>query len=216
MTARFDVRRAELDARVDKDLVSANDFARRQLALEQAKQQLTRLETDARTRLETDRAALTLVEEGRAKAALAMDRAKKNIDSLVVRAPIDGMVVVRQNYDAAGGMFFSGMTLPELRAGDNTFAGRQLVDVYDLTGMQLRVKVNELARANVAVGQVAEVISDGLPGAVFKAKVSHGRRQRRHVRMVGFIGPLAPVRRLAHARTRRTPACVPARRSASC
>jgi hypothetical protein len=82
------------------------------------------------------------------------------------------MVVVRQNMDAAGGMFFSGMTLPEIRAGDNTFAGRQLLDVYDLTGMQLRVKVNELARANVAVGQAADVISDAVPGTVFKAKVS--------------------------------------------
>jgi len=58
LTARFDVRRAELDARVDQDLISTNDFARRQLALEQAKQHLTRLETEAKTRRETDRVAL--------------------------------------------------------------------------------------------------------------------------------------------------------------
>jgi hypothetical protein len=152
--------------------VSANDFARRNLALEQAKQQLARLEADAKTRRETDKAALSLVEEGRAKALLAMQRAKQNIDSLSVKAPMDGLVVVRSNQDAAGGMFFSGMSLPEYRAGDNTNAGRALMDVYDLSGMQLRIKVNELARANVAVGQDAEVISDALPGAVFKAKVS--------------------------------------------
>lgn len=172
LTARFDVRRAELDARVDKDLISANDFSRRQLALEQAKQQLARLESDAKTRRETDRVALSLVEEGRAKALLAMQRAKQNIESLMIKAPMDGLIVVRQNMDAAGGMFFSGMTLPEYRAGDNTSAGRALLDVYDLSGMQLRVKVNELARANVAVGQAAEVISDGLPGKLFKATVS--------------------------------------------
>jgi HlyD family secretion protein len=170
--ARFDVRRAELDSRMDKDLISANDYARRQLALEQAKQQLARLESDATTRLETDRVALMLVEEGRAKAELAMQRARTNIESLTIKAPMDGLVVVRENRDASGGMFYSGMTLPEYRAGDNTFAGRPLVDVFDLTGMQLRVKVNELARANVAVGQAAEVISDGLPGSVFKATVS--------------------------------------------
>jgi len=172
LTARFDVRRAELDARVDKDLISANDHSRRELALEQAKQQLARLEADAKSRQETDRAALALVEEGRAKATLAMQRAKQNIDSLVIKAPMDGLVVVRQNYDAAGGMYFGGMTLPEYRSGDNTAAGRALLDVYDLSSMQLRVKVNELARANVAVGQAAEVISDGLPGARFNAKVS--------------------------------------------
>ena len=173
LTARFDVRRAELDARVDKDLVSANDFARRQLALDQAKQQLARLESDAKTRVETDRASLTLVEEGRTKATLAMKRAQQNIESLVIKAPMDGMVVVRANPEAAsGGMYYPGMQLPEMRAGDNTSAGRQLLDIYDLTGMQLRVRVNELARANVAVGQAADVISDALPGLVLKAKVS--------------------------------------------
>ena len=146
---------------------------RRQLALEQAKQQLARAESDAKTRRETDRVALTLVEEGRAKAQLAMTRAKMNIESLTIKAPMDGQVVVRQNYDAMGGMYFGGgVSMPEYRAGDNTSAGRPLVDVYDLGGMQLRVKVNELARANVAVGQAAEVISDGLPGRVFKASVS--------------------------------------------
>jgi multidrug resistance efflux pump len=172
LAARFDVRRAELDARMDKDLISSNDYARRQLALEQAKQQLVRLETDAKTRLETDRVALMLVEEGRAKAQVAMDRAKTNIESLTIRAPMDGLVVVRENRDASGGMFFSGMTLPEYRAGDNTFAGRPLADVFDLSGMELRVKVNELARANVSVGQAAEVKSNGLPGTAFNATVS--------------------------------------------
>jgi multidrug resistance efflux pump len=172
LTARFDVRRAELDNRMDKDLISANDYAKRQLALEQAKQQLSRLENDAKTKLETDKAALMLVEEGRAKAQLARERAQTNIESLTIKATMPGLVVVRENRDAAGGMFFSGMTLPEYRAGDNTFAGRPLLDVFDLTGMQLKVKVNELDRANVAVSQAATVVSHGVPGEVFEATVS--------------------------------------------
>jgi hypothetical protein len=46
-------------------------------------------------------------------------------------------------------MFFSGMTLPEYRVGDNTFAGRPIADVYDLSGMEIRVKVGEADRGNV-------------------------------------------------------------------
>jgi multidrug efflux pump subunit AcrA (membrane-fusion protein) len=172
LTARFDVRRAELDARMDRDLISANDFAKRELALEQARQQLARLEADAKTRLETDKAALMLVEEGRAKAELAMTRAQENIASLTMKAPMDGLVVVRENRDASGGMFYSGMTLPELRSGDNTFAGRPIADVFDLSGMTLKVKVNELDRANVAVGQSAEVSSNGVPGEIFPGTIS--------------------------------------------
>src|SRR5262249_9178433 len=94
--ARFAVRRAEVRTRLDNGLISANDYARRQLALEQAKQQLARLEGDSNARLESDRVALALVEEGRAKAQVAMDRAKDNINSLTITAPMDGLVVVRE------------------------------------------------------------------------------------------------------------------------
>ena len=172
LTARFDVRRAELDNVMDRDLISASDFAKRQLALEEARRRLSQLESDTKSRVETNRAALALVEERRAKAQMATVRAQQNIDNLVVKAPMDGLVVVRENRDASGGMFFSGMTLPEHRAGDNTFAGRPLADVFDLSGMALRVKVSEQDRANVAVGQAAVVVSDGLPGVELPATVS--------------------------------------------
>jgi HlyD family secretion protein len=171
LTAGFDVRRAELDARMDQDLISANDYRKRQLALDEARRRLSQLEADTTSRAETTRAALTLVEERRAKAELAMTRAQQNIDNLTLKAPIDGIVVVRSNNDAAGGFFYSGMTLPEYRAGDNTFAGRALADVYDLTGMELRIKVSEHHRANVAVGQAAEIVSSALPGAAFAGTV---------------------------------------------
>ncbi len=100
-----------------------------------------------KSRAEASKAALVLVEERRAKAELSATRAQQNIESLVIKAPIDGHVVVRENRDAAGGFFFRGMTLPEYRAGDNTFAGRPVADVFDLSAMEMRVKVGEQDRA---------------------------------------------------------------------
>jgi HlyD family secretion protein len=172
LTARFDVRRAELDNLADRDLISANAYAKNHLALDQATQRLAQIEADSKTRVDTNRAALTLVEEKRAKAELAATRAQQNIDSLVLKAPIDGLVVIRDNRDASGGFFFSGMTLPAYRAGDNTFAGRPIADVFDLGGMELRVKVGEQDRANVTVGQAATVWSDALPATPLTAKVT--------------------------------------------
>ena len=172
LTARFDVRRAELDNLTDRELISANAYAKNQLALDQTKQRLEQVQGDAKTRIETNKAALTLVEEKRAKAELAAQRAQQNIDNLVLKAPIDGLVVIRDNRDAAGGMMFGGMTLPAYRAGDNTFAGRPLADVFDLSGMELRVRVGEQDRANVTVGQTAVVYSDALAGVPLTAKVS--------------------------------------------
>jgi len=172
LTSRFDVRRAELDNLADKELISANAYAKNQLALDEAKQRLEQVQADAKTRIETNKAALALVEEKRAKAELAAQRAQQNIDNLVLKAPIDGLVVIRDNRDAAGGFMFSGMTLPAYRSGDNTFAGRPLADVYDLSGMELRIRVGEQDRSNVLVGQEAVVYSDALSGVALSAKVS--------------------------------------------
>jgi multidrug resistance efflux pump len=172
LTAKFDVRRAELDNLADKELISANAYAKNQLALDEAKQRLEQVQGDAKTRIETNKAALTLVEEKRAKAELAAQRAQQNIDNLVLKAPIDGLVVIRDNRDAAGGFMYSGQTLPAYRAGDNTFAGRPLADVFDLSGMDLRIRVGEQDRSNVTVGQSAVVYSDALAGVPLSARVS--------------------------------------------
>jgi HlyD family secretion protein len=172
LTAKFDVRRAELDNLADRDLISANAYAKNQLGLDEAKHKLEQVQSDIAKRIDTNKAALALVEEKRAKAELSATRAQQNIDTLVLKAPIDGLVVARENRDASGGFFFSGMSLPSYRAGDNTFAGRPLADVYDLSGMELRVKVGEQDRANVTVGQEADVWSDALADVPLKAKVS--------------------------------------------
>ena len=172
LTARFDVRRAQLDGAVDKDLIAASQYAKRQLAIEETRRRLEQVESDVKSRAEASRAALTLSEEKRAKAELAATRAQQNIDSLVIKAPMDGHVVVRENRDAAGGFFYSGMTLPEYRAGDNTFAGRPLVDVFDLATMELRIKIGEQDRTNVVAGQKAAIKSDSLPGISFNGSVA--------------------------------------------
>ena len=166
------MRRAELDNLTDRELISANAYAKNQLALEQAKRRLEQIAADSKTRIDTNRAALALVEEKRAKAELAATRAQQNIDSLVLRAPIDGLVVIRDNRDASGGFFFSGMTLPAYRAGDNTFAGRPIADVFDLSGMELRVQVGEQDRPNVTMGQEATVWPDALAASPLTAKVT--------------------------------------------
>jgi HlyD family secretion protein len=172
LTARFDVRRAQLDGAIDKDLIAGAIYAKRLLAIEETKRRLEQVEGDVKSRAEASKAALALVEEKRAKAELSATRAQQNIDSLVMKAPMDGHVVVRENRDAAGGFFYSGMTLPEYRAGDNTFAGRPLVDVFDLSAMELRIKVGEQDRGNVAAGQKATIEADSLPNVTFNGAVA--------------------------------------------
>src|SRR5687767_5315714 len=63
LTARFNVRRAELDIRGDADLVAANERKKRLLNLEEAKRRLAQLEQDLKSRATTDQADLQAVIE---------------------------------------------------------------------------------------------------------------------------------------------------------
>jgi len=172
LTAQFDVRRATLDAAVDADLIPSNDYNIRQAELREAKRQLAKVEGDVKSRTATNKASLAVLEERRTKTRLSADRARQNMDNLVIRAPMAGVVSVRENMDAAGGIFFGGMSLPAYRAGDSVFSGRPVIDVFDVSSMEIRARVNEQERANVTAGQSARVHSDALPGVPLTARVS--------------------------------------------
>jgi multidrug resistance efflux pump len=171
LTARFDVRRAELDAVADKDLISGADYARRQLNLEEARRRLAEMERDVTSRAAASKASLAMLNERRLKTEMSATRAQQNIDTLRITAPISGHVAARENREAAGGIIYFGMTLPEYRAGDNTAAGRPLADVYDLSSLEIRVSISEPDRPNLKVGQAATVQSDAVPGVAFPARV---------------------------------------------
>ena len=172
LTAQFDVRRAELDALVDADLIAANDHKIRQMELQEAKYRLSKVEQDVAHRTTTSKAGLAVLEERRTKTRLAAERARQNMDNLVVRAPIDGFVSIRENMDASGGIIFGGMSLPPYRVGDNVYSGRPVGDVFEIKTMEIRARVNEQERANVSPGQPARVECDALPGLVLEAKVT--------------------------------------------
>jgi HlyD family secretion protein len=170
LTARFDVRRGELDAS-GNEFIGAIQAQKNVLSLEEAKRRLAQLEDDVKSRAVTNRASLAVADERRTKAVLSMQRAQQVIDSLVMTAPIDGVVSVKENRDASGGMFFFGMVLPTYREGDSVWPGRPVIDVIESGRMDVRAKVDETDRANLTSGQPAAVLVDTLPGETFKAKV---------------------------------------------
>jgi multidrug resistance efflux pump len=170
LTARFDVRRAELDVS-GNEFIGAIDAQKNQLSLEEAKRRLAQLEDDVKSRAATNQASLVVVEEKRNKATLAMQRAQSVIESLVLKAPLDGTVMLKENRDAMGGMMIWGMPMPEYRAGDSVWPGRPIADVIENGRMELRAKVDENDRANLTEGQIAMVDVDTIPGRRFKAKV---------------------------------------------
>ncbi len=170
LTARFNVRRAELDALVDRDLIAANEHQIRQVSLEEARRTLARTEQDVAARAAVSQAGLSVLEEARMKAQMAAERAQQAMETLEIRAPNDGVVSVRDNMDSTN-IIFVGMTLPPYRAGDVTGSGRPLLDLIDPTNLEIRSSVNEQDRVNLSVGQVVVVEAQSAPGTPLEARV---------------------------------------------
>jgi HlyD family secretion protein len=170
LKARFDVRRAELDVQKN-ELVSTIDARKNDLALEQAKRVLAELGQDVQSRSASGQATISLAEEKRNKAKLAMDQAQDSINKMRVRAPMDGLVALEKNENATGGFVFGGMSLPEYHEGDQVEAGRTVGQVIDPKEMELSAKVGELERNNIKEGQPVDMQLDSLPGSTFEGKV---------------------------------------------
>lgn len=169
LTATYDVRRAELDASAN-DLIAAVEAQKNLLSLEEAKRRLAQTREDVTSRAATSQASLDVAQEKRNKARLAMQRATKVLESLVLRAPLDGVVTVKENRDGLQVVYF-GMPIPEYRDGDSVASGRPVVDIIESGRMEVRARVEEGDRTNLTVGEPASLFVDTMPGEVFPVRV---------------------------------------------
>jgi HlyD family secretion protein len=171
LKARFDVRRAELDVQKN-ELVSSIDAKKNDLALEQAKRVLAELEQDVKSRSASNEATISLAEEKRNKAKLAMDQAQGNIDKMRVTSPMDGLVALEKNQGAMGGFCcFPGLTMPEYHEGDQVEPGRTVGQVLDPNTMELVAKIGEIERDNIKAGQSVDIHLDAFPETTFHGTV---------------------------------------------
>jgi HlyD family secretion protein len=171
LKARFAVRKAVLDVSKN-EILSEIDGKKNLLALEEARRALAQLETDVKSHAASNRAGLLVSREKQNKAKLAMKQALENIENMKVKAPASGILVLHGNDSATGGMFFSGMTLPDYQVGDQVGPGTTVADVVDVGEMEIEAQVHEIERPMLKPGMVAEVRVDAIPGETFPGKVS--------------------------------------------
>ncbi|MEO6120005.1 MAG: HlyD family efflux transporter periplasmic adaptor subunit [Terriglobales bacterium] len=170
LKAKFELRRAELEVQRN-ELVSEIDAKKNDLALEEARRRLKQIEDDVKSRAASGQAGIRVLEAKRGASNIAMQAAKQNIENMTLKAPLDGIVSVKENRDSTGGFFTTGMVLPEYRAGDLTWPGRPLAEVFDIAQMEVQAKINEGDRANVNPNQPVEVTVDARPGVTYSGKV---------------------------------------------
>lgn len=175
LTARFDLRKAELDVQAN-EILSPIQARKNELTLEEAKRRLAQLQDDVSSRAKSNQAALAVAEEKRNKAKITIDQAQRLLDQMELRSTMDGVVAVRENRET--NFFFWGMTFAEYRQGDTVSPGRLVAEVLDMSQIELSAKVPESERARIQTGQPAEVKLDSIGSQRLKA----------HATLVGSIG----------------------------
>ncbi len=167
LEARYAVRRAELQMKRN-ELISSIDARKNELTLEEAQRRLERLQSDVQSKREQAEAQIRVLQEQRRRALIELNRDKARVLEAKSLAPISGLIAVKQNY-SQGGRF--GSEVPELREGDEVSPGTPVVDILDLSELEIAAKVSEVDRANLREGQDVLVRLDAIPGETFSGKI---------------------------------------------
>jgi multidrug resistance efflux pump len=170
MKAGFAVRRAELDVSKN-EMVSAIDAEKNVLVLEGARKKLAQLKEDVAARAASDNADLAVNQEKLNKAKFDRKLAEDRMKQLDVKATMDGIVSVRTNRMASGGMMWPGMELPDYRLGDQVFGGNPVIDVVDNSQLEMMAQIDETDRGNLKEGQAVVIHLHPLPELAIEGKV---------------------------------------------
>ena len=167
VAARSALRLAELEVRRN-ELQSAIVARQNELALESARDRLSQIEHDLANRKATSQAGIVIQEAARNKAKVKAEVARKNIESMTLRAKSNGYVSVQQN--TIGNLMF-GMRLPLLHVGDSVRPGMAVAQIPDLHNWEMTARIGELDRGHLSPGQKADITVIALAGKEFHGHV---------------------------------------------
>lgn len=158
--AEYDTQRNEVLPRI---VAKQND-----LAVEAARDKVRQLERDLEDRIATAKAGIAIQNAAKEKAEAAAATARRNIESMTLRAKTAGYVARLQNQE--GNMRW-GTYLPALQVGDTVRAGVPVAQIPDMKNWEASANITELDRAHLAVGQDVTVEIVALPGRMFHGKI---------------------------------------------
>lgn len=155
LMARNAVEKAELDIKT-VPVRSAIDSERLRLAVEETKANLKQL-LEARKYLDIGEKAQVRSAELELQATkLEYKRSEANADRMLVKAPIDGLVVMQNT--------FRGSEFGAIQQGDQVYPGGLFMQIVDPSSMIINATVNQSDVQSMRIGQKARIRFDAFPG----------------------------------------------------
>jgi HlyD family secretion protein len=169
LKAKSELEVAELECRRN-ELLSRIAARQNELAQSAAADKVRQLERDLNDRIAAAAAGIAISEAARSKATVAAATARRNIESMTLKAKSTGYVARQQNME---GNFRWGSYLPALQVGDTVRAGMGVAQIPDLHNWEATARIGELDRGHLAVSQKAEISVIALPERKFTATIKN-------------------------------------------
>ena len=96
------------------------------------------------------------------------ERQKGYLEKMVLRAPNDGIVNILPNFRAQGNF---GSNPPPFKEGDSAWTGAEIAEIPDLSSMRIELRLDEVDRGKLAIGQVVRIRVDAIPEKEFQAEL---------------------------------------------
>jgi HlyD family secretion protein len=145
--AALETKRNEVISRIDAEKNEQN--------LEEAKARLSQLRETQKTRESVRFAELRVLEIRRDRAERAMEHAERNSQRMLMRSPIEGVVVLNS--------IWKGSEMAEVQEGDEIRPGVPFLQVVDPQAMRVRSRVNQVDALTLRAGMPARIRLDAYP-----------------------------------------------------
>lgn len=160
--AKGQVDKSKLDLRT-LPVLSAIDSERVKLSAEEAEARYKQLQSEIRYYDISDKAQVRSSELEFEQSKAELKRAEMNADRLVMKSPIDGMVVIQT--------LFRGSEMQQIQNGDQLFPGQFFMSIVDPTSMVINASVNQVDIDRLRIGAKARVRFDAYPDLVLPAHI---------------------------------------------
>lgn len=167
MQSEYDVTRAQLEAS-KAEILSEIEGAKNRIQVGIAEGDLGQVHTAVKAHKVTQDADLQRLSNRKDKAVRDMDRSRSYLSQMVIRAPNDGIVNILPNFRASGSF---GSMPPAFKEGDSAWTGAAIAEIPDLSSMRIELKLEEVERGKVQIGQTVRVRVDAIADKEFTAQL---------------------------------------------
>ena len=165
MSSEYDLERSKLDAS-KAEVLSAIEGEKNRIQVGVSEGSLQTVKASINAHQVGQTADLSRLTQARDKAVRDLNTATGYLGMMQLRAPIDGVVNLLPNFRSQGSF---GQSTPPFKEGDNAWTGAEIAEIPDLSEMYVDLKLEEVDRGKLKLGQEVRIRVDAIPDREFTA-----------------------------------------------